>query len=812
MKKLLLGILVVITLVSLTACSFNKKTELNSSGDNTVITKNGIVYNNGDEYIYSSGNLYFRMYEAGDFEKDFTGSMYCDYNSTSEDRAIAKINISNGSTVPEVLFKNDSRGKFYLVDSTFFFSNDEKIYATDMNGNVLHSYENGKFKTLDVNNHKLEIYKDDGIYEIDTLNFSESKKMAYHYEYTLEKIDKEFFNKNMDEQYLMSIYLRDDKIYYYYMREDTFEVYCFDYLTLENKKVVSLSNTYEDYSSKLTSISFIADYEDKIYVYKNAIAGTIGNTIGYISLIDQNGYEKELVKIDGEFVKDEVKGGFIYLELTSPGEGYRRFAINMHTTGVLTVNGEIQKDETDTSNEKYDNLVKEYFNSDKKRQLEIDFKAEDIKRQLNNAHYTGIYSDGRDDEELWKEIVIEQVQKYDCEDVLVYEYDVAIHGYISWRGEYYRIGIVYVLVNTTNNDVKEIYRVSLYNNDLQNINVVNVPDLVLNKDLEDAPVLKDEYGKYVKLSENYKLSNVPYLENNDYYIWNEKIKNNKREILPSKIYLVNADQEYLYEYNGTKYNVPIEKCNSFAEERVEYKDYNIQHFFNIDMIKVKGTEIVAGEHYSFEYISDVSRFDNQILKIYEMDFDNNLKTKEIVVDYNLDNPSGASIFEVKIISINENGEVRDSGIMCNCYTNIKNYRNVFYGSYFAGININDYIEEYFLCKYYIYDKDDGVISVYRYANGDVWGSTSSENNLSKITFTLKEDVRFSKSQFGEYNGSKVDYILDWDTQSNGDDVVTLSKGTKIHILEIVDSYYGDTIIETEDGTKYILMNMAGRIL
>ena len=93
MKKLLLGILVVITLVSLTACSFNKKTELNSSGDNTVITKNGIVYNNGDEYIYSSGNLYFRMYEAGDFEKDFIGSMYCDYNSTSEDRAIAKINI-----------------------------------------------------------------------------------------------------------------------------------------------------------------------------------------------------------------------------------------------------------------------------------------------------------------------------------------------------------------------------------------------------------------------------------------------------------------------------------------------------------------------------------------------------------------------------------------------------------------------------------------------------------------------------------------------------------------------------------------------
>lgn len=342
----------------------------------------------------------------------------------------------------------------------------------------------------------------------------------------------------------------------------------------------------------------------------------------------------------------------------------------------------------------------------------------------------------------------------------------------------------------------------------QDINTVNVPELVLDKDLDNATLLEDENGKYVKFSDGYQLSNGPHLDCN--YLGNiDNLKNNKREILPSKIYLVDAGQECLYEYNGTKYNVPIEKCDSLADERVEYKDYNIQYFFNADTVKINGIEIRAGEHYSFEDVSEVSMFDGQILKLYEMDFDNNLKTKEIVFDYILDNPDGRAIYAVKVASINDNGEVRESGTMNNFYTNVESYRNVFYNAHFADTNINEYIEEYFMCKYYIYDENDGIISVYRYANGDVYGS-----DLSKTTFTLRKDVKFKEYKFGEYEGKKVNYTTDMVNQNDESEegIITLSKGTKIHIIEVINSDFGDTIIETEDGTRYLFATSAARVM
>ena len=45
--------------------------------------------------------------------------------------------------------------------------------------------------------------------------------------------------------------------------------------------------------------------------------------------------------------------------------------------------------------------------------------------------------------------------------MFVYEYNIALHGYLSWRGEYYRTGVVYFLVDTARNNIHEIYRVNL---------------------------------------------------------------------------------------------------------------------------------------------------------------------------------------------------------------------------------------------------------------------------------------------------------------------------------------------------------------
>lgn len=73
------------------------------------------LYYVGDEYTYSNGDVYFRMYEPSDYKTDYTGQIYHEYNTISGERNIARIRNSVGATNVEILFKNDSRGSFSLA-------------------------------------------------------------------------------------------------------------------------------------------------------------------------------------------------------------------------------------------------------------------------------------------------------------------------------------------------------------------------------------------------------------------------------------------------------------------------------------------------------------------------------------------------------------------------------------------------------------------------------------------------------------------------------------------------------------------------
>lgn len=425
------------------------------------------AYNIGDDFIYNNGDLYFRTYESVDFEKDFVGEMYHYYKKVSGDRTIAKIANSTVSNKVEELFKNDSRGKFYLVDNLFFFSNGEEIYATDMNGNKVRSFGKGKFKELDADNHKLKVYRDDGIYEINTLSLKVTRKAKLHYEYTLNKIKNEFFEKDLESQFFINLCDDEEKIYYYYASKEAFEVYCFNYLTKENKRIASIDKTLSldddeySYIETMTEINFMARCEDKIYIYSNFSVGSTGITCGQIFCIDENGGTNLLINVNYKFVNYELKDRLLYLYVMGETGNEKQYVIHIDTMNVTNLEGSTFDYETDKEAIKADEFVKVWINDSFKNEVLTEFNAEQTMEDLNTKKYTGVYSGTQTSEDIWQEITFEPTYRYKCGDMFVYEYNVAVYGQLSWRGEYYRLGVVYLLVDTARDSVYEIYRVNL---------------------------------------------------------------------------------------------------------------------------------------------------------------------------------------------------------------------------------------------------------------------------------------------------------------------------------------------------------------
>lgn len=355
----------------------------------------------------------------------------------------------------------------------------------------------------------------------------------------------------------------------------------------------------------------------------------------------------------------------------------------------------------------------------------------------------------------------------------------------------------------------------------KDINTVMVPDLVVDETLIDAEILidtekkehvdvwSDESNKYVKISDEYVLD-----EKWDENLHHKYYKNNK-EILPKKIYLMNENANNYYEYNGEIYYIPVEKCNTPEEERIEYREHGLVVYKKDDIAKVWDIEKQVYDRVDSEddeyyvcmdslYISDL-KYKN-IDKVYEIDLDGDINTVELSIPYYYLDPGDG--IELTSFIATKNGEKTSTigGVDYFLCGNIGNYRNVFYSKGFSrGLPLNMFIEECYLVRYYIYDKEDGFITVNRFANGDEWNENLEKMNSYELT--LSEDITLYKEK-NESEDEKCDYTT-WGYSLDDESLesLILPKGTKVRLVNILD-WATNSIIETEDGTRYKIASYA----
>ena len=353
----------------------------------------------------------------------------------------------------------------------------------------------------------------------------------------------------------------------------------------------------------------------------------------------------------------------------------------------------------------------------------------------------------------------------------------------------------------------------------KDINTVVVPDLTVDETLINAEILidtdkteyvdvwTDESNKYVKISDDYVLDEK----------WNKELHHkyfkNSKELLPKKIYLMDENIRCYYEYENEIYYIPVEKCETPEEERIEYREHGLVVYKMNDIAKVWDLEIQMYDKYDREddedfvgmdllYISNLQNKSEH--KVYEIDLDGNINTVELSIPYYyLDPGDGIELTSVIAAKNGDNTSII-SGVDYFLCGNIGNYRNVFYSNGFSrGSSLNGFIEECYLVKYYIYDKEDGFIAVNRFANGDKWNENLEKMNSYELT--LSRDITFYKGK-NESEDEKYDYTTTW-PYSSADEVI-LPKGTKVRLVKILD-WTTNSIIETEDGTRYEIASYAG---
>ena len=85
----------------------------------------------------------------------------------------------------------------------------------------------------------------------------------------------------------------------------------------------------------------------------------------------------------------------------------------------------------------------------------------------------------------------------------------------------------------------------------------------------------------------------PFIKLSDTYYFDSYKEMEKREILPAKIYLMDDNKEvFVSKSNGNiTISLPIEKCDTFEEERIEYAELGIEKMLHSGIIKVGGIEL-----------------------------------------------------------------------------------------------------------------------------------------------------------------------------------------------------------------------------
>lgn len=347
----------------------------------------------------------------------------------------------------------------------------------------------------------------------------------------------------------------------------------------------------------------------------------------------------------------------------------------------------------------------------------------------------------------------------------------------------------------------------------QNNSNLSGEDSSLTDNLEYAPILKNVSGEsYVNLSNTYQLQTKP----NPNMLG--KLFKTDEEILPTKLYMTDINKEIFYKSsNGIDYSIPIEKCDDFKDERIVFSDCNIEFYLNIPYIKVNDSLIKNGDYDNERYLEIMNSYlPNEI--IYRTNIDDDPDTIEYLIRYDVYDPGGNTKSGREVIIVNNlTGQIKEAGILVNVCGNISPYKNVFFvGEFARGINLSNFLDEYLVLSYYIYNdttkKFEEVDN--KLANGDNWFETSSndyfysinEETISKLKeypFTLNQDVGIVKSEGNYY---KTQYELNFDSLIPSD--LTLTKGTKLYIVDILDSY-GNAICKTEDGKTILFASFAG---
>lgn len=375
-------------------------------------------------------------------------------------------------------------------------------------------------------------------------------------------------------------------------------------------------------------------------------------------------------------------------------------------------------------------------------------------------------------------------------------------------------------------DGKKVSVTELTKQEQQNINKIQA-EVALRKTYKDINVLEQE--NLCNIGE-YKSAKILKDENNNHYA---KIYNNIKDaidvptnvsklsnvqLLPSKIYSMNENYNYYREVKGEIYYIPVEKANSYEEERIVLMEKNIEIYSNGDLVinntklhnffnieELKNNNDVYPKNYDniIEFlVSRAPKSDAYTENIgFKYNFDNDLTTNEyIFMIASSEFEAGATYLSMEKRGVyidSKNTVILTQDVSLVDYTtNLAGYSNLFarYSAGYGDMNENyslkyygtgtsmlkEYINENFVDVYYVFIPNQGFELVNRTLDG-------KNIDINKYVFTLKDELKlYSKEKYAdEYGG------LEW-----LEDDIDYSKYNKVwyHVNEPYDDEKSEGII------------------
>jgi hypothetical protein len=379
----------------------------------------------------------------------------------------------------------------------------------------------------------------------------------------------------------------------------------------------------------------------------------------------------------------------------------------------------------------------------------------------------------------------------------------------------------------------------------KNINSIKNVENAFNNELVYAEPIKDENEMYVKLSDNFFLDEEKEVQKGEF---DSEKRITQVEMIPSKIYSPDEKSNYLYTYGDETYYIPVEKCES-GEERIVYRDFGLEVIKNEDSIKINGKivkDVISGwdlrdidfsrvfddelryddvslcEAYMESWkISDkkiafyderdssYANFEERMLEpqvfthIYQVDFDDDADSLEFIYTSGImDHVHIDSTCPCySIVTCSDDNGIRKFDVRMLWFNNILNYKNVFYG--YGAFEYGDKIDNVILIKesiitgYYIFDKEQGLIHVDRFANGEKCDEVGFKK-LSEIALTLDGKHVIKKSENGV---NRINAFPMYDRDDENPNPNYIEDGTKIYIYYINEDGYSFNF-KTEDGTEF----------